>query len=396
VFLFYVFSAGAFVFLNPPGNAPDEPAHVAYVRYWAKTGSPPVFEQSPYWPRYEAFQPPVYYGMLRGLYPWAAHRPIDAQFRFLRTVSIPLHGLALLAVFFVARRALGSAGPAAVGAAAATALVPMFCFVGASVTNDVLANAAVALTVWAAAREAQRPGSLVSAVLLGVTLGLAWASKSSAVAPAAAAFLWLVLRRRWPLPRAGLALATALLLSGPVFIRNVKLYGDPLAAAAVQATEPTAAGLGGILSWAVSSYESFWAVFGWMLLRLPRPIYWVLWALGAAAAWGVARARKERKIFDPVLFELLMVVAAVAFAQALLLGVTTLQAQGRHLFVGLAAIMPLFFGGMAYWLDRLPARGRAWAWTALAAFGIGLHWMSWDLVASNVFVIPGVYNAKGL
>src|SRR5688572_8627172 len=100
----FAFLSLSYAFLNQPGNVPAEPSHVAYVKYWARTGELPAFERSRYWPRYTAFHPPFYYALLRPVYALVREAPVDRQFRALRTVSAVLHTLAVFFIFLAARR----------------------------------------------------------------------------------------------------------------------------------------------------------------------------------------------------------------------------------------------------------------------------------------------------
>jgi hypothetical protein len=392
LFGLYFFFAVSYAFLNIPGNAPDEPSHAAYARYWAESGELPVLGVSPYWPRYTAFHPPFYYGLLRWVHGAVEGRPLDDVFRAFRLVSVVLHGLALWCLWRVAARAFPKSEWSAAGAAAFWALSPMAAFIGASVINDALANFAAAWVVLGGLRIAQGRAGMWDMVSLGAATGLAFGSKMSAVPPAAA--VWAVLIWRGSLPRGGGALAALLvcLIAGPVFWRNTMLYGDPLAAQAIYATEPLAgAGFLQLHRWAFESYQGLWARLGWNNITVPAPFYAVLWALGALAAAGAAAAVRAGKLFERRAFLLLGVVFLVAAAQGVMYGVTSVQRQGRYLFVGMAAGIPFFFWGLKYWADRLPRPGRRAAWAGLLVFALALQWVSLSRVAGFYAVIPGVY-----
>ena len=77
-----------------------------------------------------------------------------------------------------------------------------------------------------------RTGHVRDAALLGVSAGLALLTKQTALLmlPALAAFaLFEAARRRWPRALGfGVALGVALLLSLPIFLRNLRLFGDPI------------------------------------------------------------------------------------------------------------------------------------------------------------------------
>jgi 4-amino-4-deoxy-L-arabinose transferase-like glycosyltransferase len=392
---YYALSAAAFAGLNAPGNAPDEPAHAAYAAYWHHTGELPVCDASPFWPRYEAVQPPLYYALLRPVYAVVQHRPAGAQFRAMRAVSAALHLLALWLVFRIALRAFAGARGPALGATAVVALTPMFAFIGGSVTNDALANLAMAAVLLAGLRLEQAPADRRAVALYGLALGLGFSAKMSLVLPGLAVTGFLVWRGRLSPRQAAAALGLALLVASHAFWRNWRDCGDPLSAARLQAVEPVAAGWGDVGRWGPSSYESFWAVFGWMTVRVPAFFYRALWALGGLAAAGLFLGRRDDGL-EPRAKAFLGFALALVLAQGAFFCARTLQAQGRYLFIGLGAFAPLFFAGLAHWARRLSPRLRPAAWAALVLFALALQWASLSALVSQPFVVPGVHNPKGI
>jgi 4-amino-4-deoxy-L-arabinose transferase-like glycosyltransferase len=392
----FLFFSGSYAWLNGPGNAPDEPSHVAYAKYWARTGGMPVFERSAYWPRYTAVHPPFYYWTLKQIDRFAGGSPVAVQFRAFRLASVVFHACALIAIYGIARRAFGRDSGAALGAMASVALNPMFSFVGGSVNNDTLANLAMTLVILAGLRILQERADWKDVLVLGLATGLGFGSKMSVVGPAAVVWAFAAFRRRLSAGQWLTAGASVLLVAGPVFLRNWILYGDPLAMSALYKVEPQAAGWAGFWPWMVSSYESFWAVTGWMLIRVPAGFYIILWILGALSVVGLAAGISQRKERDRRSVGFLALVAAVVLAQGVFYGVTSMQKQGRYLFVGLGALAPLFFFGLKFWMDKLPRAGRAAGWGSLAVFAFWLQWACLTATVTSSFVIPGVYNAKGV
>lgn len=389
------------MFLNAPGNCPDEPAHMAYVRYMAKTGRLPVFEKSPYWPRYTAFHPPFYYWILRQAYRPVANAPVDRQYQLLRFVSMLLHGLALWWVFLTGRRCFPGDEWAANGVLACAAFNPMFACTGASVSNDVMADVTMAGLVYFGLAFLQDGASRAKAAGWGLLSAAGACSKASVAGPAAAVWLYLTARRRFKPVEALLAAGFALLAAGPVLWRNWRLYGDPLALAAIYKTEPVAAGFRGLHRWFISSFESYWGILGWFYVHTPdglmRALYWIC----SFAGLGLLGALRKKKTLEPRTFEFVAGMAVVFLLEGMFYGITSMQAHGRYLFIGLAAFMPLMFLGLRFWVNALPARWRPAVWTAGFAFGLALQWATLTKLVNtyydlNFYVIPGVYNPKGL
>jgi 4-amino-4-deoxy-L-arabinose transferase-like glycosyltransferase len=396
IFTGYLLLAGFYAFVNLAGDAPDEPAHVAYARYLEKTGREPVFERSPFWPRYEALQPPLYYQLLAWVSPWTERGHTKSAYVRMRMLSVLLHGLALLAVYGTARLLMPGREGAALAAAAALALEPMFCFIGASVTNDAAVNLAAACLVFSGARLAAGTGGWPATLAFGLAWGLGMESKASAAVLGAFALLYLLWRRKLALGPAFAAAFLALAIAAPTLIRDWRLYGDPLALHVVHKTDPVGAGVAGLPRWAVTTFESAWAVFGWMILRVPSVYYGILALLTAVAAAGAAAAWRRGTFFDRGVAPFLAAVGALVLAQSMWFGTFTFQAQGRQLFVGLAAFVPLLWGGVQFLLETASRPVRRFSVAALLALAAALQVQSLSRLADAQFVIPGVYNPKGV
>jgi hypothetical protein len=109
--------------------------------------------------------------------------------------------------------------------------------------------------------------------------------------------------------------------------------------------------------WVGGLFRSFWAKFGWLNTPMPWPFYLWFLALTAAAGWGAIRRR------DPVRSVLVSAVLAnVGLVLSFMLSIDK-QPQGRYLLPSLAAIAAL---GCASPLRRL-ARGLPFAALVVAA-----------------------------
>lgn len=359
-----------------PGNAPDEAAHVEYVLHLASKGTLPVWNW-PAQPRsYESFQPPLYYAGAALVLRAAAPLPPKARFIALRLYSGLLHLGALFFVCALGRKLGGGDGFEALCAGAA---VPMFFFIGATVTNDAAANLAGAVLLWRFVVVPRRAGPR-GAVLAGAAVGAALLCKTTLLPVAALSLVSLVDLR--PGRRAGSAirLATAstaaLLVCGWFYWRNVQLYGDPFGVSRIAAYDQDRFAWTELGRWLLLFFQSFWGRFG----AMTQPMGWWAYALAllatAAAAWGWLR--DSRRLWALPGRPLLAAALSLTLAQNIWYGFfMSYQPQARYSFTALAAWAVLFSDGLRAATTALPpavSRRAAWAAALLAA---ALHAAAW-------------------
>jgi len=311
-------------------------------------------------PRLLHLAPPAGEGASRG----AAHFRLDPEQEYalggwrltvhvLRLVSLLLGVMVVCGTYLMARQV--GAGPAY--AALGTALVaflPQFLFISGTISNDNLANAlaAVVLVLWAnywrSALNAPR------AILIGGLCGLALLAKmtTSFLLPLGAVAALMLGRPWWR----GLLLAALLLLSAgavvsPWLLRNLLLYGDPLA---IQMQIHTLGGPGrplpthSLLSPYFLCYLpktlllSFRGVFGHMdlpgTLRGALVFYAVLTASVGAVLLRLAGRDREDFPGQRRLVAWLILGLALAIGLIIHYNLTFPQAQGRYLFPTLPAV----------------------------------------------------------
>jgi len=261
-----------YAWATPIGAAPDERAHLEYVRVLATERRLPVLnleqrrQDAAGDIGYEAHQPPAYYVLAVPFY--LAGQSVAGEAgaaQGCRVLSILL-GLAGTAGVWLLAREVAPARPALWAAAAAVAaFLPMRLAVLASVSNDALAEASSSLALWMMVRPLA-PGRAAAttrdAVRLGGALALALLAKQSAIVLLPPALLALYLwTRPAPLlkPAAGtpgsarrtvrgqnpaapaaepdvrlflvsglIVGAVLLILAGWWYLRNHLVYGDPL------------------------------------------------------------------------------------------------------------------------------------------------------------------------
>jgi hypothetical protein len=235
----------------PPGAAPDEAAHIEYVQYLLNHGSAPVFKAlGAGHAGYEFHQPPLYYAVCAALAHLGGH---DAAVPALlcRMVSLCFSLGTVLLVWLSAVCLFARRNSVVILATGLTALLPLQVAVAAGAGNDSAAGFFCAVLFWCMARAARYEGAgagsaaLRNAVTAGVAMGLGMLSKSTCLAVAAVALPALVYYAcrsektttsalRAAVRVVGLAIIVALAICGWWLLRNLRLYGDPLAAQAFE------------------------------------------------------------------------------------------------------------------------------------------------------------------
>lgn len=415
--LAFTLVAGLYSVVVPEWEAPDEPAHFAYVAYLLDRGGLPRMEEGA--GPTEANQPPLYYLLAAALVapvdrtdPAGAFEPNP---RFIwagqggREPNVAVHGTASTYPYagqalalHVARLASVLAGAATVGlvvllglellprrpsvallAGGLAAFNPQFAFAGGALGNDVLTALLSSATALAVLRAARAPERARGWAVVGVLVGLALLTKLTAaflLPVAGLAALGLALHRRsgrlaW---RGALALGVPIVaLTGWWFARNQVLYGDPFGQVVFQRIHawnqrfaPVTAD--DVARFADKTFRSFWGTFGWMTLGMPEWTYavflglsalGVLWFVPALLLWRGSRLGGRQVLGLGWLAAFVLAQAGLAGAIALRCGESCYQ--GRYLFGAIAPIALLIaFAALALLPERL-ARG-------LAVLSVGL------------------------
>jgi hypothetical protein len=406
----------------PLGEGPDEPGHVDYAFFLARTKRLPVqrLDDQQTDVAGEGHQPPLAYMLAMPLALWLP--PDDRRvetignprftwdgggernaishgsreyppwggavlaWHLMRLVSTAL-GAATVFFTYLAARALdvrvgdslsqtrNQRSDVSLLAGALVAFNPQFLFISALVTNDALLATLSAVTLWLALRcTTEGARRLSQALAIGGVIGLALLTKQSALVLAPVALIAAGgSRRRAPRQAAAMVLAvlvTAGLIAGWWYLRNQQLYGDLLGLAAFRgefATQPFE--LGDPLAWGTALaqlHASFWARFGWMNVAPPA---WTLWLIGAIEAlalsgllWAIAFrwGAAERRMFALKAWPLLLLPAlALAWIVSFAITAGLVAWQGRLLFPALPAVAILMAHGIAFIGRRLSeAAGR--------------------------------------
>ncbi len=390
--------------LNPLGEAPDEADHYAYAAYIGHEGGLPTSTTMT-----QAKHPPLYHLLAAGAASWTG-----MDFSFLRSnpdvgltadatapnffihtalESWPWRGGALamhlgrivsilaalvttLATYGLGRAMWPRRPHLALAAAAFVAFLPEALFIGASMSNDMLAAMFITLALWAAWRR-----DSLGALLGGVCMGLAALSKVSTVGLwpiACLIILGVPCPTRRSFGQAVLASLIALAMISPWLWRNWRLFGDPLGWPVVLATIDKRQGpLNGpaLLGLARGWFFSFWGKFGGAgQLALPVPLY-VLWGTVLAVAgagwlrWLARRRRAQAGLLaetSPI--DIVILVGAPVLAVLSILSYSRIALgtdQGRLLFPALAPLALLITAGLAAWVPEGHAPLALSAWGGL-------------------------------
>jgi len=387
---------------TPLFEGPDETGHYAYVAHLVRGEGLPIQNLDPSQNAiYQGHHPPLYY-LLSALVNWGTDLSNESAVLRLNPLFIwggrgsepnailhtaaelfPWSGTAL--IMHVARLLSVVLGAitvwctyrlgqivsrhevVALGAAALVAFNPQFLFINSIVNNDsaVITFSSLALVIMA--QIVVDGYTRRRALWLGVWLGLALLSKMSALMLALPVLcVMLIIARREQTWRAVGRLLfwlsiPVIFIAGWWLIRNQILYGDPLGYSMfLSSVSRLYAGvdLSQLETWRAfidRTSESFWGLFGWMVISLPKSVYSVLTTLypvaliGALIGWLWRREiEMTRRVRDGCwtllgITVLAFILWTINFARTN--GGSAFQ--GRYVFPSIAAIAVLLVAGLS-------------------------------------------------
>lgn len=386
--LLYLISASLHACLVPTGktgyqNAPDEAAHVQFVRAVARGHLPTRADDHGNPPAYEWHQPPGYYLLVASVSPFGE--------RAMRFVSIALGFLCLLLIFRCVRLLFPNDPQLAVVALGIAALTPTHIAITSTVNNDSLLELCFSWSLLLLISSLLSGFTRWRACWLGVALSLALLTKATALLLVPVVVVCLLLctvsgeNGREVVSNALYTVIIVLALSGWWFVRNTNLYGEPLpiktfnqafgGTATAAAMQSRLGGVGPYLMWVGQwSFQSFWAVLGTpksAALGIPvflpgallgPPLYRLmeLISLAAIVGMGVLHLRRKTEFTQTQIFAIWLLLLTLALVGLAFLGflLKFFQAQGRYLY---PAMLPISLFLSLGWRGLFPSRWRGMA-----------------------------------
>jgi len=390
ILIVYLILASWYSVTIPLGEAPDEAPHYSLIRYVVRERRYPTGEEE-----HEAFQPPLYYALGALATFWIdtddfiiktnsdfsftdpeapqnlllhtsaesfPYRGWALAWHLIRLLSVIMGAVTVGATYALAREIFPRDPSIALGSVALNAFIPQFLFISGVANNDNLATVLSSLILILMVRLIKGKVSLRSFLLLGLLLGLGVLTKMSLLAfiPTAVVVILLLTRRLGLRPGAkisGAMFIPFLLISGPWFLRNQTLYGDPWGwAQVIRLNAPWLGPLSAAewLDFFSDLYRSFWLC--WIGIELDILVHAVL-ALGVLISLGglglLVLRRKELEPPAPLLLSLLALQTVLVFA-SLLRWATVVDGadQARLLYPALSPILIFLFLGWRRWVSR--------------------------------------------
>lgn len=373
-----------FAFAIPAWQSPDEYPHYWIASSIARGDGYPA--GSPAFPRYEAYQPPLYYFCLAGVITLTG-LPVLEYSETPDSPPLPLVLLRLMSVFFgvavvaatwsVVSQMFPGDPSISFFAAAFSAFLPTFVGLSASLNNDGLVVLFSSLFLGFVLRPSSRwtPGSCLGA---GFLLGAGIATKLAAILLFPVLAYSLIVARRadgGKFRRLVLLFVPGIVVGVAVLAaRNMLVYGD-LFVITPGVPREFAVTDGQIVRALRNMAGSFWLAFGRTYdVHLSRPAY-VLGAglLTLAALVGWWKCRKTPAVRSNAL--LVAVPAGLGAAASLAFTLSyppgTQTSWGKNLY----PLLPLLAAGAAFgWTRVIPRSPRAVPWLATVVLLAGSVW----------------------
>jgi 4-amino-4-deoxy-L-arabinose transferase-like glycosyltransferase len=396
----YGIVAITYMLATPVFEASDEYKHYPVVQHIQAQGRLPILapENPGLWLQ-EGAQPPLYYLIMAGLTAWIdtsdlpdihqvnkhafvgnpnqignknliIHHPDQEGFPGQGTV-LAVYVIRLASIFlgmgtiWLAARLGGTLFSPAVGllAAALTAFNPMFLFVSAAVNNDSLAIFLGHLGLYWLVRlwqEAPEPRAAWTAYArLGLVLGLGILTKLSLgglLALTGIALAWLAWRRgQWRLLFGGgmIVLATAVLVTGWWFVRNIQVYQDPTGLNAFIAVQGIRDDPMTWSDWLIefgTFFRTYWGLFGGVNVAAPQPFYWVYNIFFLVGIAGFVKQIRQAKTLAGRGTWLIIAWTCILLILLIRWNIISPAFQGRLIFPALGGINAIWAVGLLAWV----------------------------------------------
>lgn len=419
----FVVVASIYSIIVPIFEASDEVSHYPMVRTLAQGNGLPVQDPANHGPwKQEGSQPPLYYAVGAAATFWIDTADMDAARRLnphvdsgkitpdgninlivhntaaeawpWRGTALAVHIVRFLSVLmsagtiyftyrigeevFPERRWLALAG------AAVAAFTPMFVFISGSINNDNLAALIASAGIWVMLRilraaHNNQPTVRLAAVL-GVLIGLGALTKQSTLGLLALAGLTMAYaawrQKRWQtfFIEGPLIVGLALAIAGWWYLRNWRLYGDPLGLNVfVAIAGPRSASLAQLWGERTGFVWSYWGFFGGVNVPMGAWIYPVLNIIALLSAVGIVvllvrKAQPGGWTLDrwaAAILTLLWIPGV--FIPLLRWSSMTMASQGRLMFSAISVLSLWLAAGLGGWLPERWGKITAFSFVGLLA-----------------------------
>lgn len=370
---------------------------------------------------YTANHPPLYYLLVAPVYKLMDAQDQEARLYALRLAGIAFGLLTVLFAYLTVRRLFPGEPFLAITVPTLVAFQPQIAYESAMLNNDILAIATTSACIYLIVVGLQNRFTVGLCSWLGLALGLALLSKTTAVIVMPVIAVAIVLRLGWRnmaewLPKGGLIVAIAAVLAAPWYAYMLNTYGSVSALSRVQTLQwwnnrdktPTIMGQLTDRDFAWMRWRETWGEFGWRLIPLSETMLRVLFvffvaSLIGAMIWialvGAFRTRVRRQPFarvrklvantDPILtvtsWQVIGVLAMVmtcviAYFAVLQFGINFKLTQARYYFPAINAAAIIIMLGI-----RMLTPTRFLPWVQTAVF-VGLFWL--NVLILSTYVVP--------
>ncbi|MEJ2149357.1 MAG: glycosyltransferase family 39 protein [Chloroflexota bacterium] len=407
----FALAAGTYSVLTPLFEMSDELWHYPMVKTLADGNGLPVQDPANPGPwKQEGSQPPLYYALGAALTAWIDTADVGEVLRpnphvdngvitedgntnliahnyqrerwpwrgtvlavhLVRFMSVVISTLGVYFTYRVGEELFPDKRWLALAGAATMAFTPMFAFISGAINNDNLAVTLAALSLWLMLRIVREANAGRAtwrwAAVLGVALGLAALTKTSTLALIGLAGLAMAYAawklRRWQtfFLEGPLIIALAAAIAGWWYLRNLRLYGDPLglnAFIAILGQRARPASLRQLWGERFGFMQSYWGLFGGVNVPMPGWTYTVLNALAVVSVVGIIvfivlrwlRGKRRLEDWAPIVLSLLMI-AGIVLPLAVSWARITWSSQGRLVFTAISAISLWFMAGLVGWMPE--------------------------------------------
>lgn len=178
LFVFVISIAFLYSIIQPLGHAPDEYAHVQYIKFIEAHRRLPVWQPDGGGEAgYESQHPPLYYILNAVLYHFCISLPENWRWQIMRWFSILLGGMLFFAVRGFALDLFKKRIVPALVLTSAFMLMPLTLEYSSHINVDILSVTLSAVVLWMSLRVARGEGKQKDRIVLGIALGVGFLTK---------------------------------------------------------------------------------------------------------------------------------------------------------------------------------------------------------------------------